>query len=236
MMNRTKIIGLSTSGSAKSGSYNVGSQYASSIEAEGAIAVMLPQINDKEKIADLVDLCDGILLTGGVDVSPSLYGEEKIELCGEPSEERDSFELELLRTALAKNKPVLCICRGVQLLNVAMGGSLWQDIPSQLPNSICHRSSEKDPAEHRVRLADSGIREKIEFNSEIFAVNSYHHQAIKVLGEGLESFVRAEGDGMIEGVYMPERKFVVGVQWHPELWTEKDHNARAIFKAFVKAL
>lgn len=235
-MDRIKIVGLSTSGSAKSGSYNVGSQYASAIEAEGALAVMLPQIKDKEKIAALVDLCDGILLTGGVDVSPSLYGEEKIELCGEVSEERDSFELELLRTALAKNKPVLCVCRGLQFLNVAMGGSLWQDIPSQLPNSICHRSSEKGPAEHSVRLTDSEIREKIEFDSEIFAVNSYHHQAIKTLGEGLVSFAEAEGDKMVEGVYVSGKKFVVGVQWHPELWAEKDNNARAIFEAFVREL
>lgn len=235
-MNRIKIVGLSTSGSAKSGSYNVGSQYASAIEAAGGIAVMLPQIKDKEKIAALVDICDGILLTGGVDVSPALYGEEKIELCGEPSEERDSFELELLRTALAKNKPLLCICRGLQLLNVAMGGSLWQDIPSQLPNSICHRSSDKAPAEHNVRLTAPEIREKIEFDSEIFAVNSYHHQAIKALGEGLESFVEAEGDEMVEGVFAPDRKFAVGVQWHPELWAEKDNNARAIFEAFVRVL
>ena len=231
-----KIIGLSTSGSAKSGSYNVGSQYSNSIEAEGGISVMIPQIKDKEKISAIVDTLDGILLTGGVDVSPALYGEEKLEVCGTPCEERDSFELELLRTAIEKNKPVLCICRGMQLLNVAMGGSLWQDIPSQLPNSICHRSSEEPPAEHNVIITAPAIREKIGFDSDIFAVNSSHHQAIKMLGEGLEIFAKADGDGMIEGVYASDRKFVVGVQWHPEMWAEKDNNAMAIFKAFVKAL
>lgn len=231
-----KVIGLSTSGSAKSGSYNVGSQYASTIEALGGIPVMLPQIKDKEKIEYLVDMLDGVLLTGGVDVSPALYGEERLAACGEPCEERDSFELELLRTATEKNKPVLCICRGMQLLNVAMGGSLWQDIPSQLPNSICHRSPEEPPAKHDVAITAPEIREKIAFDSELFSVNSYHHQAIKRLGNGLVAFVKAEGDGIVEGVYAPDKKFLVGVQWHPELWAEKDHNAMALFKAFVETL
>lgn len=235
-MNRTKIVGISTSGSTKSGTYRVSSQYASSIVAAGGTPVLLAPMTNKDAISDLVDKCDGIMLSGGVDVSPALYGEEKLGSCGEPSEERDSFELELVRTALAKNKPVLCICRGVQLLNVAMGGSLWQDILSQLPNSICHRSSEEPPAEHNVIITAPAIREKIGFDSEIFAVNSYHHQAIKMLGEGLEIFAKADGDGMIEGVYASDRKFVVGVQWHPEMWAEKDNNAMAIFKAFVKAL
>ena len=231
-----KIIGLSTSGSAKSGSYNVGSQYSSSIEAEGGISVMIPQIKDKEKISVIVDTLDGVLLTGGVDVSPALYGEEKLEVCGTPCEERDSFELELLRTAIEKNKPVLCICRGLQLLNVAMGGSLWQDIPSQLPDSICHRAAENPPAEHNVLITSAEVKEKIAFDSDVFAVNSYHHQAIKKLGNGLVAFAKAEGDGIVEGIYAPDKKFLVGVQWHPELWTEKDHNARALFKAFVEAL
>ena len=235
-MNRTKMVGISTSGSAKSGNYHISAQYSGSIVAAGGTPVLLAPLADKDTISALVDKCDGIMLSGGVDVSPALYGEEKLESCGDPSEERDSFELELVRTALEKNKPILCICRGVQLLNVAMGGSLWQDIPSQLPNSICHRSSEEPPAEHNVILTAPKITEKIEFNSVTFAVNSYHHQAIKALGKGLEIFAEAEGDGMIEGIYAPDKKFVVGVQWHPELWAEKDNNAMAIFTAFVKSL
>lgn len=235
-MSRTRIVGLSTSGSSKSGTYKLSAQYATSIAAAGGVPVILPPISDEEKIDVLVDVCDGILLTGGVDVSPTLYGEEKLDVCGESSEERDSFELALLNIALTKNKPVLCICRGVQLLNVAMGGSLWQDIPSQCPNSICHRSPKDPPAEHNVLLSVPEIREKIGFDADVFAVNSYHHQAIKDLGDGLMAFARAEGDGIVEGVYAPDKDFVVGVQWHPELWAEKDRNARALFEAFVESL
>ena len=231
-----KIVGLSCSGSTKSGTYKLGAQYATSIAMAGGVSVMLAPTSDREAIETIIDSCDGILLTGGVDVSPLLYGEEKIEACGEPNEERDSFEVALLGVALEKKKPVLCICRGVQLLNVAMGGSLWQDVPSQRPNSICHRSPEDPPAEHNVLLSVSEIREKIGFDADVFAVNSYHHQAIKDIGEGLVVFARAEGDGIAEGVYAPDKNFVVGVQWHPEMWADKDHNAKAIFEAFVKAL
>lgn len=235
-MNKKKIVGITMSGSARSGSYDVGSQYASGIAEAGGAVVMLAEIKDKSVIDALVDMCDGILLTGGADVSPRFYGEERMAECGESCEERDSFELELVRRALEKDKPILCICRGVQLLNVAFGGSLWQDIPSQCPESICHRSSGENPATHNVEITDTAVLEKIGFFPDPFIVNSYHHQAVKEVGEGLAVFARAEGDRMVEGVYAPQRKFVLGVQWHPELWHTNDDNAKAIFKGFVDAL
>ena len=231
-MKDKSIIGITTSGGA---TCRVNKRYVESVTMAGGTPLLLAPIDSSEQIRELVGLCDGILLTGGADVSPECYGEEKLEVCGNACEERDRFEIALVREALEKDIAVFGICRGSQLLNVALGGSLWQDIPSQLPNSICHRATDENPAEHNVILTDEGFCRKIGFSSEQFAVNSYHHQAVKELGKGLEILAKAEGDGMVEGVYMPSRNFVVAVQWHPELWTDKDANAMALFKAFVES-
>ena len=126
-----KIVGISHAGDAKEGVYRIGAEYVRSLTDAGALPVLLTPARTKEEIAQLLDMCDGILLSGGPDYDPSLYGEEKLEECGEVSAERDAFEILLTKAALERGMPVLAICRGIQTLNVACGGSLWQDIPSQ---------------------------------------------------------------------------------------------------------
>lgn len=231
-MKNTKFIGITTSGG---GTCRVNAQYVKGIVAAGGTPLLLPPVCDAEQVAALVSLCDGILLTGGADVDPSAYGEERLAECGSACAERDCFEIAVIKEALRKEKSIFGICRGSQILNVALGGSLWQDIPSQLKGSISHKGSDEDPAKHGVALADKALASVIGANSESFLVNSYHHQAVKGIGDGLCVLARAEGDGMVEGIYMPDRRFVLGVQWHPELWIEKDENAMALFGSFVAA-
>ena len=232
-MKHSKIVGISTS---CGNTYSVGAQYSKGVLLAGGTSLLLPPVKEADKIEELVELCDGILLTGGVDVDPSEYGEERIAECGNSSSERDEFEIALIKAAMHKDKPVFGVCRGLQILNVAAGGTLWQDIPSQVKDSITHRGTDSDPAKHNVLIQSDELALKLGISDKCFEVNSYHHQAVKTIGEGMEILARAAGDGMIEGIYCPSKKFVLGVQWHPELWVENDKNALALFEAFINAL
>ncbi len=232
----TKIIGLSPAGDAEKGSYRIASEYFKSLADVRAVPIMLSPTKDEKIIEQMLNMCDGILLTGGPDIDPILYGEEKIEKCGEISEERDSFELLLTKMAVEKNKPVLAICRGVQVLNVAFGGSLWQDIPSQIVASVQHRTENEIKAEHIVRIIDGNFSDVIEFTNREFCVNSFHHQSVKRLADGFKIMAISPNDSVIEGIYHPEKRFVVGVQWHPERMSAYDENAKRIFEAFVRSL
>ena len=235
--NTKKIVGITNGGDLGEGKYRIDTQYVRSVANAGALPVMLTPTDKKEDIERILDACDGILLSGGPDVDPSLYGEEKIDACGAVSEERDGFELALARAALRSGTPILAICRGIQVLNVAAGGSLWQDIPSQIENCDRHSSSGDDyKAEHMVTLTDDKIAELVGFGAEEFLVNSYHHQALKRVADGFAVMARSVKDGIVEGIYDPRARYVVGVQWHPERLAEKDANASCLFDSFVKAL
>lgn len=232
-MKNTKIIGITASGGR---TCKVNAQYVKGIVEAGGTPLLLAPVCDAKRVAELVSLCDGILLTGGADVDPSAYGEERIAECGSACIERDNFEIALIKEALRADKAIFGICRGSQILNVALGGTLWQDIPSQCKESISHKRSDEDPAKHAVRLEREELVSMLGTSGMCFDVNSYHHQAVNRVGNGLCVLARAEGDRMVEGIYHPERKFVLGVQWHPELWIESDENAMALFNAFVKAI
>lgn len=208
--------------------------YMKGIEEAGGIPVMLPLTEDETILERLAESFDGFLFTGGQDVSPELYGEEVLPECGECSPERDAMERILLEKILMSGKPLLGICRGIQLLNAALGGTLYQDLPAQHPGEINHHMTPPyDRAVHKVTLSPSAPLYEILGTGEI-AVNSYHHQAVKELAKALEVSAVSE-DGLVEGVYMPDKKFVMAVQWHPEFSYLKDENARKIFEAFVKA-
>lgn len=208
--------------------------YMKGIEEAGGIPVMLPLTEDETILERLAESFDGFLFTGGQDVSPELYGEEVLPECGECSPERDAMERILLEKILMSGKPLLGICRGIQLLNAALGGTLYQDLPAQHPGEINHHMTPPyDRAVHKVTLKPSAPLYEILGTGEI-AVNSYHHQAVKELAKALEVSAVSE-DGLVEGVYMPDKKFVMAVQWHPEFSYLKDENARKIFEAFVKA-
>ena len=205
--------------------------YMEGIKNAGGLPIMLPLDTDPEQAAQMVALCDGILFTGGHDVNPELYGEQNEGLTGEIIHGRDTMETELLRLALEQNKGVLGICRGLQFLNVHLGGSLYQDIPTQFPSQVNHRQPAPyyEPI-HPVKLA--GPLAAVLGTDETM-VNSCHHQAIKVLAPELAIMAQAP-DGVVEAVCLPGKRFVWAVQWHPEFFKPQHPDSVAIFRAFVE--
>jgi putative glutamine amidotransferase len=213
--------------------------YEESIRRAGAEPWVLDRATDRP--ADVLATADGILLVGGGDVDPTLYGEAPDPTFSAPEAGRDAYEVELVRRAIDADMPVLAICRGVQLLNVARGGTLVQDIPSQIPEALKHKL--EVPPHDAFELAheiwiepgsrlETTMRERLE-RSDACEVNSRHHQALKTLGEGFVTTATAP-DGIIEAVENPTRRFCVGVQWHPENFY-RTGEFRPLFEAFIAA-
>ncbi len=193
--------------------YYVERSMAELVASQGALAYLLPPCLDSDYAAYAADF-DALVLTGGVDVAPGSYGQtpERAEWAGDPV--RDAYELGLLHAALAADKPVLAICRGHQLLNVAFGGTLLQDIATHVPGALLHRDAERyDRNEHEITIF--GALASI-LGTSRGQVNSVHHQAIGELGAGLVIEARSALDGVIEAVCATGHAWVRGVQWHPE--------------------
>ena len=208
--------------------------YMQGAEEAGALAVMLPLLTDEAGIARLSGALDGLILTGGHDVSPSLYGSAVSPACGPVSPERDAMERILLNLALARDLPVLGICRGHQFLNAALGGTLYQDLPTERPSAVCHRQKPPyDLPAHTVRVC-GGTPLARAVGAGDLPVNSCHHQAVRDLAPGLSPMAFSE-DGLVEALCMPGKRFVWGVQWHPEFSFRQDAASRAIFRAFAQA-
>lgn len=207
--------------------------YMEGIIKAGGIPVIMPLTTDSETIKSLEDSFDGFLFTGGQDVDPALYGEEKTKACGEVCKPRDEMEKQLLECIIERDKPLLGICRGIQFVNAALGGTLYQDLKTQHPSGIEHvMTPPYDRAVHYVSVLDDTPLSKIVNGTDI-GVNSYHHQAVKELSPLLKPMAAA--DGLVEAAYMENKKFLMLVQWHPELSFETDENSMALFKAFVDA-
>ncbi len=209
--------------------------YMDGIEEAGALPLMLPFTEDEETLEQLTALCDGFLFTGGHDVSPALYGEEPHPALGAVSETRDFMESFLLKRAIELNIPSLGICRGIQLINAVLGGTLWQDLPAQHPSDIDHypHAPHGVPV-HEVRLLPDTPLSALT-GAETLAVNSSHHQAVKELAPGLEAMA-VSPDGLIEAFYLPGQRFLWAVQWHPERLYRTDLNNKKIFHAFYEAM
>ena len=208
--------------------------YMKGIEAAGGFPLMLPLTSARADIQQMMRICDGILFTGGQDVEPQRYGEEKEDICGECCAQRDEMEAALLEEVLRADMPALGICRGLQLLNVCLGGTLYQDLPAQHASGVRHsqRPPYDEPA-HSVRLlAHTPLHDLLQ--KPALQVNSYHHQAIRSLSGKLQAMAAAP-DGIVEAVYHPGRRFVWAVQWHPEFSYMKDSDNLAILRAFVSA-
>ena len=208
--------------------------YMDGVAEAGGLPLMLPLTDDVEQIDQLIELCDGFLFTGGQDVGPSLYGEEKDAACGECCPERDAMEAKLLNAALKHDKPIFGVCRGIQFINAALDGTLYRDLPSQHPSEIEHHQHPPyDVPVHTVTPIPSTPLAAL-LGDGPFAVNSYHHQALKTLAPAWSAMAVAP-DGIIEAAYMPDRRFVWAVQWHPEFSFRVDENSRKLFHAFVRA-
>ena len=229
------IIGVTPLWDEEKNSYWMLPGYLEGLEETGAIPIILPLAAGGADIAQLVDLCDGCLFTGGQDVSPQMYGEAMKPTCGELCPARDTLERELLYRALERDKPILGICRGIQFLNVALGGTLYQDLPTEHPSEIEHSMKPPyDQAAHTVRiLPDTPLAALLQ--KQELGVNSCHHQAIRSLAPSLVEMARSTDD-LIEAVYLPGKTFVWGVQWHPELSFRTDEDSRKMFMALVTAV
>ena len=211
--------------------------YMEGLIGAGALPVMLPPTADKPLVRQLADTCDGFLFTGGHDVSPELYGEERLPACAATSPLRDEMEKMVFDLAYEADKPIFGICRGIQFINVMMGGTLWQDLPSQRPSYVEHHQSPPyDVPAHSVTLDSAGplygLFSDLMDNDGKLRVNSYHHQAVKDLGSGLGVSAVSE-DGLIEGVYDGGRSFLWAVQWHPEFSFKVDEGSRRLFQRFA---
>jgi putative glutamine amidotransferase len=209
--------------------------YLLALENAGADPVILPVYDSDETLRRYVQMCDGFLLPGGIDVNPLTYGEDPHPMLQGNRLDFDECELHLIRLILETKKPLLGICRGCQILNVAFGGTLYQDIVSMHEGAQLHSQTELTPgaSSHRIRIEPGSVLEEL-YGSEM-RVNSFHHQAVKELGKGLKATAHAY-DGIIEAYEAVDYPFVLGVQWHPEQETNADRAAiLPIFKRFVEA-
>lgn len=209
--------------------------YMDGILQAGGTPVIFPFSDEEEEIFRLTGLCDGFLFTGGHDVSPKLYQEEPLEGLVSVCKKRDELERMVLGNALALDKPVLGICRGIQFINVALGGDLYQDIPLLHPSEVeHHQSAPYDIPVHEVSLSPGTPLRKL-LGVETLPVNSYHHQAVRTVASSLKRMA-VSPDGLVEAVYKEDQKFLWAVQWHPEFSYKTDAHSRKIFQAFVDAM
>jgi putative glutamine amidotransferase len=208
--------------------------YVRAVEkAGGLVLVLAPGTADDAPV--LLDHLDGLLTTGGADIDPGLYGETPHETVTRVIPERDALELALSREALRRDLPLLAICRGHQVLNVAIGGTLVQDLPSQWKGAINHDPEvERWSPAHDVRILP-GTRLREILGRDRVAVNSFHHQAVKEPGQGAVVSAYSEGDDVVEAIEIPGHRLALGVQWHPEAFWDKDGSFQPLFEALVKA-
>ena len=239
-MSRPPLIGVTTSitvGKQPERAY-VNSAYLAAIQTAGGVPVPVTPQLDARAQQELLARCEGFLLTGGGDLDPATFNEPPHPTLYEVTPARDRLEIALVHHAMESRKPLLAVCRGIQVLNVALGGSLFQDVASDPGSEIQHQQDKDDTPRneptHPVKVV-AGSRLAQVLGTTDLRVNSMHHQAVKAVGRGLVPVAFAP-DMVIEGVELEEPdRFVLGVQWHPEELTERDPSARRLFGALVDA-
>lgn len=228
------VIGLSMSFDPTNDRLYLKQTYATSILEAGGIPFLIPYLDDMETMQQIATHCDGLLLTGGGDIDPNYYHEEPIPEQGEVVPARDVTELQLVKAFRNQNKPIFGICRGHQLLNVALGGTLYQDILAQGAAKLQHvQVAPREHLSHRVQVAAGSLLHSIVKQEEI-KVNSFHHQAVKKIAPSLVVSGMSR-DGVIEAIESRSEPFLLGVQWHPEDLAEKQETAKVLFTTFVNA-
>ena len=209
-------------------------EYSRAIRHCGGAPVLIPIAQSRDTLQTILGQMSGLILSGGPDIHPKSYHERPLPELGEVDEELDRMELEIAKMAFQKDLPILAICRGIQVLNVSRGGTLYQDIPTQLQDSINHlQHVDKTIQTHTVCIEEKTLLHHTLRRKEIW-VNGRHHQAIKDLAPDFVVGARAK-DGVIEAIEDPSMRFVLGVQWHPEGMWEKDPYSRKLFRVFIRA-
>jgi putative glutamine amidotransferase len=210
-------------------------RYYRAVHKAGGMSLILPPIASRPALRKTLQRLDGVLISGGnFDIHPIYYGEKPISSLGAIKSERTEFELELIDLALSQDIPLLGICGGTQAINVALGGSLYQDIATELPNANQHeQGAKKGKAGHPIEI-HPGTRLRQIVQKQVLEVNTTHHQAVRRIGKGLRVNATAN-DGLIEGIESPDHRFVLGVQWHPEALVGQDPCQRRIFSSFISA-
>ncbi len=212
----------------------VNRRYMDAIQKSGGIPLLMNLTSDKEVIEYYANTADGFLFTGGDDVDPREFGETVHEGFGDFCVERDRMEIPLAKRVMELKKPMLGICRGIQSMNVAFGGSLYQDIPIEFSKKLIHRQNPPyNVPTHNISIKEGTLLQNI-IGSTVYATNSMHHQSLKKVADGFIVSATSE-DGIIEAFEMPDYPFALGLQFHPEHLFATDEKARNIFKSFVAA-
>jgi len=235
MKNRPKI-GVTGHISKDNPNLSITQSYMEAIFACGGFPLLLPVKGNDDLWLEAAREMDGFLFTGGGDVSPSCYGEDTLQCCGEISPLRDVMELDLLRAVLPTGKPILGVCRGIQLLNVGLGGTLYQDIYQQNAQSFQQQHTQKLPdylPAHDVLIEEGSLLHRIVKTLRL-PVNTLHHQAVKDCAPGLAAVAKSSSS-LIEAVEKKDHPYFLGVQWHPERMWHVDAAAKAIFESFIDA-
>ena len=232
---RKPVIGLTTYERERRVYSVVVTDYVQSVFAAGGLPVPIPTIPEDGDRDAYLDMVDGILFTGGADVDPSRYGEEPLREVNGLMPYRDEYELGLFRKAYERRMPILGICRGNQLINVGLGGTLFQDLHAQVPGAFGHYpvDTPDDELYHSVRVAEGSRLEAI-LGGGTLRVNSFHHQAVKQLGGHLKVGALSR-DGIIESIEADDDRFLLGVQWHPECLTRRYPEFLKLFRSLVAA-
>ena len=237
-----KVVGITCSTSAansEGGARQVLNRaYVRAVEMAGGVPVILPVTTEQDVIARYLGVMDGLLLSGGVDLAPGLYGQTPHPKLGAVDADRDTTEMPLIRLAVEQDVPLFAICRGIQSLNVALGGTLYQDLPSERPSKIVHQQRELNMARgefsHTIRTEPGSLLRSI-VGAEEMPTNSFHHQALRDVADGLLVTACAP-DGVIEAAERPASRYLLAVQFHPEETAPHDERSRRLFESFVAAL
>ena len=210
----------------------VANPYIQSVRYSGGLPLILPLVRSDTLLDQYVSLCSGFLFCGGGDITPLLFGQEPQNGNGQTSITVDLFQIRLMKRVLASRKPVLAICRGMQVLSVACGGTIWQDLSLAPGNTINHmqQSPSRSDVSHRIRTERGSLIRHCA--GPALLVNSFHHQAVNTPGRGVSVTARAS-DGTIEAIEIADHPFAAGVQWHPECMYRASREMRALFQEFI---